>query len=261
MRNPPKKCSGLLGKAGPTCSAWCWRRGDPASSTWAVCPVPAPGPLAAHGAPPAPGALPMQPGMGRRSRERASRGGTRVGDDPSHCQPWANSRGKGYAAGGIEQPLAGKCFIPSLSKTHLQTASFHATAPGPSASSSMTWRGVLGKSSQAFVHLVKLEGYLFLLPAVWFLSGGCTSRRDHLPPAGSKRSDGQGSVAETLVPAQDIPAKIRIRSGRRSPPGSAWDSGAGREGPCLYSASRELQHPAVIPSPLRRDAQISLICI
>lgn len=177
-------------------------------------------------------------------------GGTWVGDDPSHCQPWANSRGKGYAAGGIEQPLAGKCFIPSLSKTHLQTASFHATAPGPSASSSRTWRGVLGKSSQAFVHPVKLEGYLFLLPAVWFLSGGCTSRRDHLPPAGSKRSDGQGSVAETLVPAQDIPAKIRIRSGRQSPPGSAWDSGAGREGPCPYSASRELQHPAVIPSPL-----------
>lgn len=127
-------------------------------------------------------------------------------------------------------PSLGNILSHHFCKTRSQTASFSVTAPGPSASSSRTRRGLLGKSSRASLRPVKPEGFLFLFPTVWFLPRGCTSRRDHLPPARSKRSDGQGSVAERLALAQGILAKIHIHSSRRSPPGLGWDSGAGREG-------------------------------
>lgn len=155
VQNPPKKRSDLLGKAGPTCSARCWQRG---ASTETLQAAPCQHMVALQH----PGPLPMQLGTGWRSRESSP--GTWVGGSPSHPPPWANSRGKGYAAGGVEWPLAGKDFIPSLLKTHLQPAYFSAAAPGPSASSSRIRRGLLGKSGQASAHPVKLEGFLFLLP-------------------------------------------------------------------------------------------------
>lgn len=83
-------------------------------------------------------------------------------------------------------------------------------------------------------------------------------RRTHQQkrPSATSWVKAQGSMAEMLVPAWGIPAKIRIRSSRWLPPGLSW----GREGPCLYLASCKVQHPTEIPPPLRRDAQISLIC-
>lgn len=104
-------------------------------------------------------------------------------------------------------PSLGNILCHRFCKTRLQTASFSATAPGPSASSSRTRRSLLGESSRASLHPVKPEGFLFLFPTVWFLPRGCISRRDHLPPARSKCSGGQGSVAETFALAQGIPAK------------------------------------------------------
>lgn len=164
--NPPKKCSGLLGKVELTCSAWCWWHRGPASSTCLPC------------------ASTRSPA--RAAGDRDSRLGTGLGTALPSPTVRAALREAPHSPslGNILSHHICKPFC----KQHLQC--HRPRSPG----SSRTRTALSGRPSQPATSLLKPERFLFLLPTVRFLSGGCTSRRDHLPPAGSKRSEGQGNV-------------------------------------------------------------------
>lgn len=109
-------------------------------------------------------------------------------------------------AGGVEQPLTGKCFIPSLWKTRLGTASFSACS--------------LQSIQQQ--HQERLFGHTQANPAnpASRATGGSFISAPHQQKGASRcHQPGQASGRQGMW---SIPAKIHILV---SPPGSGCDSG------------------------------------
>lgn len=168
------------------CSAWTQHQ-DPASSLWRLCPVPAPSARQHR----------ISCRDGGRDTGRAALPSPGLGQIPA---------GIPSVAGGVEQPLTGKCFIPSLWKTRLGTASFSACS--------------LQSIQQQ--HQERLFGHTQANPAnpASRETGGSFISAPHQQKGASRcHQPGQASGGQGMW---SIPAKIHILV---SPPGSAWDSG------------------------------------